>query len=95
MSLECVPIWPVPKPRDTLAKNEAERMARRIRQHWAHVGYEVYTWITPIRWEDTEGKSHSVGLFAVRSDMRGGRPQRRIKEQDIGQHLKSPVEIRE
>lgn len=95
MSLDAVPIWPVPRPEETLTKPKADKLARKIRHHWAILGYRVTTWLEPIRIMGEDGKTHGIGLYGVRSDMIGGKPKARIKDYEIGEHVTSEVEVYE
>lgn len=61
---------------DTMSEEGARRLMERIRQYWREQGYEL-----PIMHMEqiTDGKGRGL-MFAVRSDMVNGKPERRVIE---------------
>jgi hypothetical protein len=95
MSLNYVPVWPVSRPSETLTKTAAERLARKIRHHWAILGYKVTTWLEPIKSVKIDGQTQGTGWYGVRSDMIGGSPIAKITDDEVGKHVTSEVEVYE
>lgn len=86
MTLEVVPVWPAKNPTETLTHDGAQSLARRIRTHWANMGWKVHVWVT------REWQSDRDAYFGVRSDLSAARPKVRFrnKEQMI-EHLRGLV----
>jgi hypothetical protein len=96
MSLDFVPVWPVNKPGETLTKQAAERLARKIRHHWAILGYKVKTWIEQVKLPKADGTGeNATGFYGVRSDLIGGKPIARIRDEEVGSYVTSEVEVYE
>lgn len=93
MSLNFVPIWPVNRPTETLTKPAADKLARKIRHHWAILGYRVNTWLEPIRIASIDGVYQATGWYSVRSDMIYGSPRARISDEEVGKHVTSEIEV--
>ncbi len=73
------PFRPTPPkiPRDALTHEGALRLAARIRAHWAGLGFDVKTRIEPCA-DNEEGRGSTPIHYAIRSDLMGGLPQRRL-----------------
>lgn len=58
---------------DSLSEAGAHRLAAQINAYWRSLGYEVSTWVEPF----TAGNLKT--MYAVRSDMVAGHPQRKMR----------------
>lgn len=58
---------------DSLSEAGAHRLAAQISAYWRSQGFEVSTWVEPF----TAGNLKT--MYAVRSDMLAGQPQRKAR----------------
>jgi hypothetical protein len=77
---------------DGFSERGARELARRIREAWAKIGWDVEVRVERIASEEL-GDGRSIAHFTVRSDLINGLPQRRLErrpkqriEQQVGQH---------
>lgn len=65
-------------PPDHCSEAGANRLAARLRGAWYDRGYAVATWVEAVRVSPNQLHNEKGGWYAVRSDMVGGKPQRKI-----------------
>ncbi|CBS87511.1 hypothetical protein [Azospirillum lipoferum] len=73
---------------DSFSERGARELARRIREAWARIGWDVEVRVERIASEEL-GDGRSIAHFTVRSDLINGLPQRRLErrsKQCIDQH---------
>lgn len=59
--------------KNPLTREGATRLARKIIAYWSERGYSPEVWLEEITAFDAE-RNQELSLFAVRSNMVGGRP---------------------
>ncbi|MFP5517966.1 MAG: hypothetical protein ACLGJC_33420 [Alphaproteobacteria bacterium] len=73
---------------DGFSERGAHELARRIREAWAKIGWDVEVRVERIASEEA-GDGRSIAHFTVRSDLINGLPRRRLErrpKQPIEQH---------
>ncbi|HYF87012.1 hypothetical protein [Azospirillum sp.] len=74
---------------DSFSERGAHELARRIREAWAKIGWDVEVRVERIASEEL-GDGRSIAHFTVRSDLINGLPHRRLErrpKQQVGQCL--------
>lgn len=64
---------------DGFSERGARELARRIREAWAKIGWDVEVRVERIASEEV-GDGRSIAHFTVRSDLINGLPQRRLEQ---------------
>lgn len=74
---------------DSFSERGAHELARRIREAWAKIGWDVEVRVERIASEEL-GDGRSIAHFTVRSDLIDGLPQRRLERRPkphVGQRV--------